>query len=696
MGLFLTFGIGTASAQEDIYNPEHSAARNWNEVLLFAIRKDFARPTVHARNLFHSSALMYDIWATFDATADPLLLGNTLSGFECPLDSSAKEALIATATEPAAAIDTAISYGMFRLLFRRFISSPGVSQSFTEFVQMAEAYGVDINFESTDVTNDGAAALGNYLAECYINFGLQDGSNELGEYRNTFYEAVNSPLDPALPGNPEITDPNRWQPLSLDIFIDQAGNPTGTPPFLSAEWGQVEPFALTEAHLNIYRRDDNDFWVYHDPGSPSLLFSETFDEYRWGHALVAHWSSHLDPADGVMWDISPGAIGNTTELPTDIVGLRDFYNSLEGGSSDTGHALNPATGENYTPQLVPRGDYTRVLAEFWADGPDSETPPGHWFTILNDAVSDHPEFTRQFMGAGDRVSALEWDVKAYFALGGALHDAAISAWGIKGWYDYVRPVSAIRYMADQGRISDEQINAIAEFALPLQPGFIEMVTEDDPLAGDSGQHVGKVKVYAWRGPDFIDDPDIDIAGVGWILAENWWPYQRPSFVTPPFAGYVSGHSVFSRAAAEVLTAITGDEYFPGGMGEFVAPQNEFLVFEEGPSVEVRLQWATYRDASDQTSLSRIWGGIHPPVDDVPGRRIGIQVAEDAVAKALTYFDGSAIPDAEPPAPTTPTTPTTPTPTSNGSSGGAMWFLLLLVVFANTGRMLVRSASRSEA
>ena len=42
--------------------------------------------------------------------------------------------------------------------------------------------------------------------------------------------------------------------------------------------------------------------------------------------------------------------------------------------------------------------------------------------------------------------------------------------------------------------------------------------------------------------------------MGWILAADWLPYQLPTFVTPAFAGYVSGHSTFSRAAAEVLTA----------------------------------------------------------------------------------------------------------------------------------------------
>ena len=39
-----------------------STTRLWNEVLLESIRGDFARPTVHARNLFHSVFLQY-IWA---------------------------------------------------------------------------------------------------------------------------------------------------------------------------------------------------------------------------------------------------------------------------------------------------------------------------------------------------------------------------------------------------------------------------------------------------------------------------------------------------------------------------------------------------------------------------------------------------------------------------------------------------------
>ena len=142
---------------------------------------------------------------------------------------------------------------------------------------------------------------------------------------------------------------------------------------------------------------------------------------------------------------------------------------------------------------------------------------------------------------------------------------------------------------------------------------------------------------SWRGPDYIEVPETDVGGVGWIRAENWWPYQRSTFVTPPFAGYVSGHSTFSRAAAEVLTLMTGDPFFPGGVGEFEAPAGEFLVFEDGPSVDVTLQWATYRDAADQSALSRIWGGIHPPLDDYPGRAMGVAVGVQAFHCAEAYM-----------------------------------------------------------
>ncbi len=609
---------------------EPSVARLWNEVLLDAIRNDFARPTVHARNLFHLSAAMYDAWAVFDVTSDTYLLDKQVGNFACPLD------YVAYNRDFVAAREQAISFAAYRLIAHRFVNAPGAAAIQAEADALMQSLGYDISDMSMDTRGGSAAAMGNYIAACYIDFGLQDGANEANDYVNRAYLPVNPPIEPENPGNPNIVDLDRWQQISLTLFIDQAGNPVSTlPEFLSPEWGQVLPFALSPNDRTTYTRDGFSYVLYHDPGSPPLSAGPLSDEYKWGFALVAAWSSHLDPGDGVMIDISPASIGNNPLFPSAIADYRDFYDFLNGGDSSSGHAANPVTGAPYQPQIVPRGDYTRVLAEFWADGPDSETPPGHWFVILNTVV-DHPDFERRMQGAGEILGPLEWDVKAYFAMGGAMHDAAIAAWGIKGWYDYLRPLSAIRAMADRGQSSDPLLPSYSVDGLPLTPGLIELVAAGDPLAGLNDEHVGKIKLYAWRGPDFIADPATSVAGVGWILAENWWPYQRPTFVTPPFAGYVSGHSTYSRAAAEVLTAITGDPFFPGGMSSFQIPANEFLVFEDGPSVDMTLQWATYRDASDQTSLSRLWGGIHPPADDIPGRMIGERIGIDAFNLARQY------------------------------------------------------------
>ena len=631
--LFCLITLLPASAQQ----LPQSVARQWNEVLLAAIRNDFAQPTVHARNLFHISAAAYDAWAAFEPSADTYFLGKTVGGYPIAFDRFSPD------QPKIPAQQTTLSYAVYRLMEHRYRNSPGYADTKLAMDALMETLGYNINFFSTDYSGGNAAALGNYLAEQIIAFGLQDGANELGNYGNLAYLPVNPPL--SLSGTAaESIDPNRWQPLQFEEdFIDQSGNPvsSGTIDFLSPEWGNVVPFSLTETDSEVIARDGISHTIYLNPGPPPYLDTTALgmdDPYKWGFALVAIWQGMLDTATDTLIDISPNTIGNINlaELPATMAKYPTFYRLTEGGHASPGYDQNPVTGQPYPEQWVPRGDYGRVLAEFWADGPDSETPPGHWYVILN-SVTDHPRFERRIQGGGKELSSLEWDVKAYFALGGAMHDAAIAAWSVKGYYDYIRPISAIRYMASQGQSTDPTLPNYAPQGLPLLDGWIELVASDDPLAGENQENVNKVKVYSWRGHDFVNEDGSNAAGVGWLLAENWWPYQRPSFVTPPFAGYVSGHSTFSRAAAEVLTSLTGSAYFPGGVGEFTAAKDEYLVFEQGPSQDIVLQWARYYDASDQCSLSRIWGGIHPPADDIPGRRMGAVVGKRAFALAEQYF-----------------------------------------------------------
>ncbi|HEX2754429.1 MAG TPA: vanadium-dependent haloperoxidase, partial [Candidatus Limnocylindrales bacterium] len=293
--------------------------------------------------------------------------------------------------------------------------------------------------------------------------------------------------------------------------------------------------------------------------------------------------------------------------------------------------------------LVNQGDFGRVMAEFWADGPKSETPPGHW-NVLANLASDELAPDLHIAGAGPTIGRLEWDVKLYLALNGAVHDAAIAAWGLKGHYDSIRPISMIRYMGGLGQSSDPKGPAYDKAGLPLVPGLIEVITRKSSAAGQRhaalAADVGRIAIKAWGGNPA--DPKTQASGAVWMLAGDWVPYQMPTFVTPAFAAYASGHSSFSRAAAEVMTAFTGSEYFPGGLSGYTIKADS-LKFEKGPTTDIQLEWATYYDAADQAGQSRLWGGIHIQADDFNGRIIGSRCGKEAWMLAQRYYAGQVTP-----------------------------------------------------
>jgi len=704
-------------------------ARRWNELLLESIRNDLARPVVHARNLFHVSAAMYDAWSIWDEgrTATAATTAGSTSGTnlcdtpderaafkECRkinncgkfdraclvkcraehcryedvvvaaaaavrsspylvraingTDADVEQVLASSSSEGESwdresARRASISHAAYGMMRWRYAQSPGFDNMLPQYHALLDEYGLDPAYNST--TGNDPRAVGNRIANAYIQHYLEDGSHEEIDYSNLHYKPVNLPLFPHEAGSNHVGTPDRWQPLSLRTFIDQSGNsrPYGEyPAFLGPEWGSVTPFSLREDQKSV-RRDEagNEYVTYLDPGPPPMLHLDADGkpttsreeqlQFLRGFEQVLHWSGHMDPTDGVMVDISPASVGDAT-IPTmdEVADNHDylwFYDALHGGDIGRGYDRNPVTGDPYPRQEVPRGDYARILAEFWADGPDSVTPPGHWYVMLNDVIDNIPPSERRVGGSDPAVDVLEYDIKAYFALGGAMHDAAIAAWGLKGAYDYVRPITVIRWMAENGQRSDPNVERYHPLGLELIPGLVEMVTVESTKDGERHANlkdrVGEIAVKCWRGPEYIGDVETENAGVSWIPVAEWWPYQRPTFVTPNFAGYVSGHSTFSRTGAELLTALTGSPYFPGGLGEYLAPANEFLVFENGPSVDVRLQWVTYRDASDQCSLSRIWGGIHPGFDDIPGRLMGNILGPQVWELATNYFSGEAAP-----------------------------------------------------
>lgn len=581
-----------------------TVARIWNEACLEAIKIDFPHPPVHARNLFHLSVAMYDAWASYDSNAVGYINNET-----------------SVAADVDAARHEAISYAAYTVLAHRYSLSVSSNETRIALNSVMTNLGYDVSV--TNTTGLSAAAVGLRCGRAVLDFSLEDGALETNRYVDLTYSPVNNPLiltnSCNVAGGVSLSEPNRWQPLAFDFALTQNGiEASKVQVFLGSQWTHVRPFALMRASPAD---------AYLDPGPPPQIGEGDDAGYVSNAVTVIRYSSYLDPDSGQMIDIGPRG---------------PLHNNSLGSYEGVGYETNPVTGLPYETNLVKLADFGRVAAEIWADGPDSETPPGHWNVLANQVVQ-HTNFTFQFKGTGPPLDPLEWDVKMYFALNAAEHDAAVAAWTLKRHYDYVRPISAIRWMALNGQKTDPSSLSYHTNGLPLVPGLIELITDATTAAGQRHEHLagneGEIAVFAWPGEPA--DPANQYSGVRWSLACDWKPYQQDTFVTPAFAGYVSGHSCFSRAAAEVLTRMTGTPYFPGGMGSYTAAVNS-LNFESGPDEPIVLQWATYYDAADEAGISRLYGGIHGPVDDLPGRIMGSQAGMDAFNLAEQYFDGSIL------------------------------------------------------
>jgi hypothetical protein len=502
----------------------------WNEVALAAVRNGPPRPTVISRSLFLLHSAMYDAWAAYDDEAVGVATGNSLR--RPPAQRSLDNQR------------EAISHAAYRILINQF---PAYEQQTGAFRTLLANLGYGIS-DSTDLATP--AGVGNAAAQAVLEDRADDGSNAANNYAEHTWEdypealvPTNSP-DPAssnAPGGADF-DPNTWQPLRV---------PTGT------------------------MVDSNGIPAYDssDPGS-----------YTDQRCLTPHWGA-----------VRPFALESGAQFrpgPPPMAGSDEPYTDALGNTMTNDEAYRQQVNEILfiSKNLT---DAQKVIAEYWADGPRSETPPGHWNALAHGVA------------LRDRHT-LEEDVKLFFVLNGALFDAGIATWETKRYYNYVRPVSAIAHMY-------------------------------------AGQNI-----MAWGGPDL---GTIEMPG------ENWRPYQSPTFVTPAFPEYTSGHSTFSAAAAEVLTRFAGSDAFYDGttvlynedfnndgladlLGEHIVGVGRNM-FENSPSEIVVLRWATFQDAADEAGLSRRYGGIHFQDADLRGRDVGKKVGEVAFERAEELWSGEA-------------------------------------------------------
>ncbi len=128
----------------------------------------------------------------------------------------------------------------------------------------------------------------------------------------------------------------------------------------------------------------------------------------------------------------------------------------------------------------------------------------------------------------------------------------------------------------------------------------------------------------WRPIDAIRRAGED--GNAATLADpSWLPLLR----TPPFPTYTSGHSTFSGAAAEVLTALYGDNI------SLASRSDGHTGLTQRPlSSIVTRDFDSFRSAAEEAGISRIYGGIHFQFDNSAGLAAGSAIGDDVVANWL--------------------------------------------------------------
>lgn len=203
-----------------------------------------------------------------------------------------------------------------------------------------------------------------------------------------------------------------------------------------------------------------------------------------------------------------------------------------------------------------------------------------------------------------RKLSLKESIKVLFVTSAAIRDAIVASVTLKLKYNTVRPITVIQ-------------------------------------CGYRGK-----KVKAWSGPymgvkEFMNQGD-----------EKWRSYLQ----TPPFPGYVSGHSSAAGAGAYVLEQMFKDgpkgancytvktgmsktepRIEKGAMGYIAGvtnvPNRGMGTVGFSPRNDTTICWASWGAFANQLSKSRLLGGIHIPMDNEEGKAIGRVVGK----KVFEYF-----------------------------------------------------------
>lgn len=219
-------------------------------------------------------------------------------------------------------------------------------------------------------------------------------------------------------------------------------------------------------------------------------------------------------------------------------------------------------------------DRQKMVAEFWAGGPGSVTPPGFWF-VFSYGICRSNNFT------------IQDEVKLYTLLGMGVFQASICAWKLKRQYLQARPIQRIRYLYDP----DEKDWLPYQESNFVTPPFPDFVSGHSTFSATASRIIYQI----------IKKNSIDLRGV--VLDSSLLKLLNPAIFTE------TDNTEINLCQINIL---------PGSS----AIDTKITTPRSGCALE----WSGLDQMADEAGLSRLYGGIHYESSNQGGLSVGRELA----------------------------------------------------------------------
>lgn len=389
----------------------------------------------------------------------------------------------------------------------------------------------------------------------------------------------------------KVSDIQTWMNmvcnLSFTLIVDYIGGVTTPKPSISYTpiFIETETWLKWSDRARKYFNDRNqDGW-----GSASTL-----------SGTIPNQDIYIDTSEAGLPDIAD--LDSWTALKVD--GINKNYLTPEWGSvtgvlenSDFDRLLTLAdryypSSENWEKEIKEvldiyqnLTDRQKMLAEFWAGGSGSVTPPGFWFVFA-------------YAICKSNLLPVEEEIKVYTLLGLGVFQASICAWKLKRSHLQARPIQKIRelYEAEADWLPYQESNFVT-------PPFPDFVSGHSTFSACASRILYQI----------VKKNSIDLKGV--VMNSNLLKLLNPVLFSE------TDNSEINMCQINIL---------PGSSG--------IDTEETTPLSGISIGWNSLDEMAGEAGISRIYGGIHYNSSNQAGLSLGRELANVICNKYRSIID----------------------------------------------------------